>query len=98
MQFEIIEYVDLLIVVMDENVTFYSLYCPRELGHPFMDQSHIRFTITELFNLEDQGRGTVLVTCSRAWSNGLKKKLFIAFGKRREISVFQWKGIHNPCT
>jgi len=34
----------------------------------------------------------VLIKCSRAWSSGLSKKLFIAFGKRREITVYQWKG------
>ena len=94
MQFEIIEYFDLLIVVIDENVTFYSLYSPRELGNPFMDQSSIQFNINKLFDVDEEGRGTILVTCSRVWSDGLKKKLFIAFGKRRKISLFQWKGIH----
>lgn len=101
MQLEIIEYVDLLIVIIDENVTFYSLYSPRELGNPFMDQSMIRFNVTKLFDLDEDGRGTVIVTCSKAWSDGLKRKLFIAFGKRREISVFQWKGkcvYIYPCT
>eukprot|EP01083_Nonionella_stella_P066239 174233_1 len=91
-QIEIIEYVDLLIIVMDENVSFYSLYSPRELGNPLMDQSLIRFDINKLFECDEDGRGTVIVTCSKAWSDGLKKKLFIAFGKKREISVFQWKG------
>eukprot|EP01084_Bolivina_argentea_P188649 324689_1 len=57
-----------------------------------MDQSLIRFDINKLFECDEDGRGTVIVTCSKAWSDGLKKKLFIAFGKKREISVFQWKG------
>lgn len=91
-QFEIIEYLDLMVVVIDENVSFYSLYCPRELGNPFMDQSSVRFTINRLFDADDEGKGTVLIKCSRAWSSGLSKKLFIAFGKRREITVYQWKG------
>eukprot|EP01084_Bolivina_argentea_P259693 438277_1 len=91
-QLEIIEYVDLLIAIIDDTVVFYSLYTTRELGHAIMDQSTIRFDVKKLFDAEDEGKGTVIVTCSKAWSDGLKKKLFIAFGKRREISVYQWKG------
>ena len=93
MQLEIIEYVDLLIVIIDENVTFYSLYSPRELGNAFMDQGKIHFNVDKLFDVDEYARGTVTVSCSRAWSDGTAKKLFIAFGKRKEISVFQWKGI-----
>lgn len=107
MQMEVIEYVDLLIVIIDENISFYSLYCPRELGNPFMDQStnKIRFTVTKLFDFHDDDvKSTVIVTCSKAWSDGLKKKLFIAFGTRKRVSVWQWKGnnififISYPCT
>ena len=106
MQMEIIEYVDLLIVIIDENITFYSLYCPRELGNPFMDQSMIRFTVTKLFDFQDdEVKNAVIVSCSKAWSDGMKKKLFIAFGTRKKVTVYQWKGnkyihifIYYPCT
>jgi len=93
MQMEIIEYVDLLIIIIDEHITFYSLYCPRELGNPFMDESMIRFNLEKLFDFQDDDvKNTVIVTCSKAWSDGLKKKLFIAFGTRKKVSVWQWKG------
>ena len=96
MQMEIIEYVDLLILLIDEMVIFYSLYSPQQLDSPFMDQSQIRFNVEKLFDFGEDGKGTVIVTCSKAWSDGLKKKLLIALGKRREISVYQWKGRFCP--
>lgn len=87
----IIEYIDLLIIIVDETCTFYAISCPRALGQAFMDPSKVFFSVSKLFDFEN-GRGTVLCAVSRAWNKGLKKRLFIAMAKKRSITLYEWKG------